>query len=88
MANKRSLKKKINDICSILYAKCCTLEHLEEEAQITEVKGIIKGILFLQDKMLTICNKAPRRNGKAYFQKNLSYFKEKVLELSEQLDTL
>lgn len=88
MANKRELKKKINEICSILYARCSTIEYVDETTQITEVKGIIKGILFLQDKMLTVCNKAPRKNGRAYFRKNLKDFKDRAVELSEQLDTL
>lgn len=86
MANKRDLKKKINEICSILYARCSTIEQPVVKSQVTEVEGIVKSILFLQDKMLTTCNKAPRKGGKSYFKKELSYFKERLIELSDQVD--
>lgn len=88
MANKRNLKKKINEICSILYVRCSALENRDENTQMTELKGVITGILFLQDKMLTLCNKAPRKDGRSYFPRHLKDFKEKITELSDQLDTL
>lgn len=88
MANKRDLKKKINEICSILYARCSEVEQPGKDSQLTEVEGIIKGVLFLQDKMLTACNKAPRKGGRAYFKRELPNFKERIIELLDQVDQL
>lgn len=88
MANKRIFKKKINEICNILYTQCLTIRLINKVNPITEIEGIIKGILFLQDKTLTACNKAPRKKGKAYFSKVLKEFKEKATELSDQLYAL
>lgn len=88
MANKRELKKKINEICSIMYEQCSAMKILNKDTQFTEIEGIIKGILFLQDKALTVCNKAPRRNARAYFRKELKSLKERAFELYEQLNTL
>lgn len=88
MANKRDLKKKINEIFSILYEQCSAVEHSKDSSQITEVEGVIKGILFSQDKILTACNKVPRKGGRDYFKKELPHFKERILELIDQVDQL
>lgn len=88
MANKRELKKKINEICGILYEQCSACKHLGTDIQLTEIDGIVKSVLFLQNEVLTMCNKAPRRNAHSYFKKHLQDFKVRVLELSDQLDTL
>lgn len=88
MANKRDLKKQINEICSMLYTRCSLQQLTQKEVKTTDVEGIIKGILFLQDKMLTVCNNAPRRNGRAYFRKELARFRERLIDLSDQIDTL
>lgn len=88
MANKRDLKRQINEICSILYTRCSIQQYTLKEMRTTDVEGIIRGILFLQDKMLTVCNKAPRHNAHTYFRNELAKFKERLIDLSDQIDML
>lgn len=88
MANKRDLKKKINEICTILYTRCSLQQQTLKEVRVTDVEGIVKGILFLQKNMLHICNTIPRKGGGDYLKRELTGYKATIMDLSEQIDSL
>lgn len=88
MANKRDLKKQINEICSILYTRCSLQQQTLKQVQTTDVEGIIKGILFLQNNMLAICNKVPRNDARQFLKEELTKCRDRLIELSDQIDAL
>ncbi len=88
MANKRNLKKSINEICKLLLAQTVGEERVTDEKALTDVEGILRGIAFLQRDALRLCNKAPRKSGKTYFAKQLPMLKERILEIYDSINNL
>ncbi len=89
MANKRTLKKTINYICSDLFAECVAASLYSGKPDQEDVNALLASILSIHsDFIRRISHPEPGMKDKEYFQKLMKDFNKQVSEIIDQIGNL
>jgi predicted naringenin-chalcone synthase len=89
MANKRTLKKTINYICSDLFAECVAASLYSGKPDQEDVNALLASILSIHsDFIRRISHPEPGMKDKEYFQELMKDFNKQVSEIIDQIGNL
>lgn len=89
MANKRKLKKTINNICGELIAECVAASLYNGEKTADDAASVIKSIISVHDNYTRrISHPEPGMPAKIYFKDLIDKFNLEVSELIDQICNL
>jgi len=87
MANRRELKKKIDAICSELFAEAVAVSIYGKSATDEDTNAQLKAILQIRSDFISrVSHKEPGMEGKEYFHKLIDDFKKQVNEVVDQIN--
>ncbi len=88
MANKRTLKRNINHICSELFAECATIAYSKKSADQEQLDAIMRQILLMQaDFISRIAHPEPGKTQES-FKKLQADFLAQVQQLVDDINKL
>lgn len=88
MANKRQLKKSINQICEALFAECVAISLYGAESQKTNAEELIFVIVKMQNHYISrVSYPEPGISTKAYYKDLKDKFYNQVQELLDQINS-
>lgn len=86
MANKRNLKKKINYICSELFAECVADSLYNGNREEKDVKAMLHAIISIhRNYICRVSHPEPGIVQKAYYKDLISKFNGEVGEIIDQI---
>lgn len=86
MANKRELKKKINYICSELFAECVANSLYNVKTDDKNVEALLHSILTIHNNYICrISHPEPGMSKKKYFSDLVSKFNAQISEAVDQI---
>lgn len=89
MANKRSLKRGINYICSEMFAECVALSLYNVNSDKENVDSLLRNILHVHsDYIMRVSHPEPGMPAKKYYQVLISNFNDDVNNIIDQISTL
>ncbi len=90
MSNKRILKRKINDICSELFADCIASSlYGDQKRSEQEIKELLTSILRIHSDFISrISHPQPAMSPKKYFKKLIDDFNKQVDEIIDQISSV
>lgn len=88
MAKRRILKKKINYICSELFAECVALMHYKVDVKQDDVDNIMSRILIMQDEFISRISHTQKGSTKAFYKKLYKDLNEQVAEVVNSIEQL
>lgn len=89
MANKRILKRTINNVCEVLFAECIAASMYSTKADETSVQSLLTSILVLNDDYIRrVSHPEPGLAPKAYYQHLKQSFGKETLEIVDQIANL
>ena len=89
MANRRTLKKTINYICSDLFAECVAASLYSGKPDQDDVNALLTSILSIHsDFIRRISHTEPGMKNKVYFQNFMKDFNKQVSEIINQINNL
>lgn len=89
MANRRDLKRAINEVCCDLFAECIAVAVYNNQNRDEDAGVVLALILSVNDDFLSrVSHKEPGLSGKEYFKKVAADFAKQVDEITGQIDAL
>ncbi|MCF0198132.1 MAG: hypothetical protein HUK02_02265 [Bacteroidaceae bacterium] len=89
MANKRQLKKAINQMCGDMFVESVVISHNHNNASQEDIDNIMKAILLLQNNMIRrVSHIEPGMKPKVYFRKLREDIIKETNEILDQLYNL
>lgn len=89
MANKRILKRTINNVCGELFAECVAVSMYGGKPNGTDVQSLLTSILVINnDYIRRVSHPEPGMAPKVYFNDLTSHFNKEVLEIVDQISSL
>lgn len=88
MANRRTLKKHINYICSELFAECVALSHYKKTVEQKDVDNVMTRILLMHDEFIRRISHTEPGSTKLYYKKLRSDFNIQVEEIVNAISQL
>jgi hypothetical protein len=89
MANKRSLKRGLNYICSELFAECIAASAYSDNCDKQNVDTLLKSIIHTHsDYIKRISHPEPGMKAKKYYQILISSFNDDVNEIVDAIKNL
>lgn len=86
MASKRDIKKRVNYICSALFAECVATSLYEGKRDEESLKALMQSILSIhRDYICRISHIEPGMKAKKFFQDYSNSFNEQVGEIIDQI---
>ncbi len=86
MANKRSIKRGINYICSELFAECVALSLYNARSAKEDVDSLLKSILRTHsDYIKRVSHPEPGMKAKVYYKILIENFNKDVNDLADQI---
>lgn len=85
MANKRNLKRNINNICGELFSECAAMA-LYGDKHSDDVKALLTSIIIIRnDYVSRVSHVEPGMSPRAYFKNIISQFNAQVDELIDNI---
>ncbi len=81
MANRRTLKKQINYICSELFAECVALSHYQIKVEQKDLDNVMTRILLMHDEFIRRISHTEPGSTKLYYKKLRADFNTQVDEV-------
>lgn len=89
MANKRKLKKIINNVCTDLFSECMTSIIYNDKRKSEDINAILTSILFVHSNYIRrISHPEPGMTSKAYYKGLKDNFRIQVYELADSIANL
>ena len=88
MANRRTLKKNINGICSELFYECIALMHYNISVKKEDVDNVMTRILVMQYDFIRRISHTEPGNVKYYYKKLKEDFSAQVSDIIDSLGSL
>lgn len=88
MANRKTLKKNINGICSELFYECVALLHYNIDVNKEDVDNIMTRILLMQDEFISRISHTEPGNVKNFYKKLKEDFSAQVSDIVDSLGNL
>ncbi len=89
MANKRSLKRGLNYICSELFAECIATSAYNDNCDRQTVDALLKSIIRTHsDYIMRISHPEPGMKAKKYYQALITSFNNDVNEIVDAIRNL
>ncbi len=88
MANRKNLKKNINNICGELFAECVVVSNFVPNVDVDKAAGIMTDILGLQNEFVSRISHTESGNEKLFYKKLHKELNEKVQEIITKLQSL
>lgn len=89
MANKRNLKKKINYICSEIFAECIATSLYSGKPDNDNVKALLSSILIIRSNYVRrISHPEPGMPAKLYYKDLIEKFNKETSEVIDQICNL
>lgn len=89
MANKRILKRNINNVCGELFAECIAISMYSSKTEPADVQPLLTSILVLNNEYIKrVSHPEPGMNPKAYYKHLVRHFQKETLELVDQIASL
>lgn len=89
MANKRSLKKEINYICSELFAECVATALYSNNSDEANVDSMLKSLMDIHsDYISRVSHPEPGMKPKAYYKTLITRFSNEVNDFVDQISNL
>lgn len=88
MANRRTLKKNINSICSELFYECIALSHYNLDVKREDIDNLMTRILVMQDEFISRISHTEPGNVKLFYKKLKEDFSAQVSDIVDSLGSL
>ena len=89
MANKRNLKRAVNNICSEILAECMAISLYSDEANAQNAETLLSSVLRINcDFIARISHPEPGMPQKVYYKNLIEQFNKQVTELIDQISSL
>lgn len=89
MANKRKLKKRINYICSDLFAECVATSLYGTPADKDTIDALLYSIMRTHANYITrVSHPQPGMNAKRYYKDLIENFSKQINEIVDQIGNL
>jgi hypothetical protein len=89
MANKRSLKRGINYICSELFAECIAISSYNVSSEEENVRSLLKSIMRIHSDYVTrVSHPEPGMKAKVYYKALVGSFTNEVNCIVDQISNL
>lgn len=86
MANKRNLKKMINNICGEVFSECMAVSLYNGQKDNDDIKAILTSILIVQDNSIRrISHPEPGMSKKMYYKDLKDKFNVQIGEIVDQI---
>lgn len=86
MANKRILKREINNVCCELFAECVAASQYGSKASEEDAGAVLRSIILTNnDFVKRISHPEPGLDAKTYYKDLTQSFKKQVQELQDQI---
>ena len=86
MANKRTLKRHINYVCSELFAECVAMSMYSAKANDEDVKALLASILVIHNDFIKrVSHQEPGMKAAAFYKDLVTNFNKQVSEVLDQI---
>ena len=86
MANKRTLKRQINYVCSELFAECVAMSMYNAKANDEDVKALLASILVIHNDFIKrVSHQEPGMNPGLFYKDLIGNFNKQVSEVIDQI---
>lgn len=87
MANKRTLKKSINDICEDLFTECVAVSLYGPESNRENAEALLFSVVKLEDHYIRrVSHPEPGISPKDYYKDLREKFNEQITEILDQIN--
>lgn len=88
MANKKTLKKTINYVCSELFAECVAIMHYRANIKQEDIDNVMTQILLMQDDFISRISHPEPGLTKEYYKRLLADFKAQTNDIIDSINTI
>jgi len=89
MANKRKLKKAINNVCDDLFSECITSMIYNDKKKVEDINAILTSILLVHSNYIRrVSHPEPGLTSKVYYKDLKDKFRIQVYELADNIANL
>ncbi len=88
MANKRTLKKSVNNIAGSLFTECIIVRNFIPNVNENKVNELMVKVLYMQDEFIRRINHPEPGNIKGYYKKLHTDFNEQIDAIVEEISNI